>query len=249
MPPLPEEEASASDSEVIPFRTKAKEPAVEDESENEGNDEEEGEEEKAEDEYIVEKVMSHQFGEDGNIYFEVKWQGYEKKADRTWEPEENLDGAPEALQEYLDSIGGRPQPGDDRKPKRGKRKQSTGTPAAETKSGNGRGRKKMKVENGDDGGLDRKGKGAQKWEPPKGTWEHEIMNIDCIEEEYDVENKENKRIGFVMWNNGKKSKHSLKILNGKCPQKVRPVVRTSSNEVIPLTLIAIQLLQYYEQHL
>ncbi|KAL9094970.1 MAG: hypothetical protein Q9165_002920 [Trypethelium subeluteriae] len=245
---LPEDEASASDSEVIPYRSKAEEPAVEDESENE-EPEEEGEEE-GEDEYVVEKILSHQFGDNGIPYFEVKWQGYEKKTDRTWEPEENLDGAPEAFQEYLDSIGGRPVPGDDIKPKKGKRKQSAGTPAAEAKSGSGRGRKKAKVENGtSSSSLDRKGKGAQKWEPPKGTWEHEIMNIDCIEEEYDDESKENKRIGFVMWNNGKKSKHSLNILNGKCPQKVRLILRISPDADIPLIMITIQLLQYYEQHL
>lgn len=26
----------------------------------------------------------------GKPLFEVKWEGYEKKSDRTWEPEENL---------------------------------------------------------------------------------------------------------------------------------------------------------------
>jgi hypothetical protein len=26
----------------------------------------------------------------GVLKFEIKWEGYEKKADRTWEPEENL---------------------------------------------------------------------------------------------------------------------------------------------------------------
>jgi len=26
----------------------------------------------------------------GNPLFEVKWEGWEKKSDRTWEPEENL---------------------------------------------------------------------------------------------------------------------------------------------------------------
>lgn len=26
----------------------------------------------------------------GEPRFEVKWEGYEKKSDRTWEPEENL---------------------------------------------------------------------------------------------------------------------------------------------------------------
>ena len=26
----------------------------------------------------------------GTLRFQVKWEGYEKKADMTWEPEENL---------------------------------------------------------------------------------------------------------------------------------------------------------------
>lgn len=28
--------------------------------------------------------------QDGILRFEVKWEGYDKKSDRTWEPEENL---------------------------------------------------------------------------------------------------------------------------------------------------------------
>lgn len=41
--------------------------------------------------YVVEKILNHLVDdEDGAIKYEVKWAGYEKKADRTWEPEENL---------------------------------------------------------------------------------------------------------------------------------------------------------------
>lgn len=29
-------------------------------------------------------------GIQGNLFFEVKWEGFEKKSDRTMEPEENL---------------------------------------------------------------------------------------------------------------------------------------------------------------
>ena len=36
--------------------------------------------------YLSETDSSDQ----GVLKFEVKWEGYEKKADRTWEPEENL---------------------------------------------------------------------------------------------------------------------------------------------------------------
>ena len=35
--------------------------------------------------------MDHLIDEaSGELRFEVKWEGYEKKSDRTWEPEENL---------------------------------------------------------------------------------------------------------------------------------------------------------------
>jgi chromobox protein 1 len=87
-------------------------PAAEEED---GEDDEDGgeddEEEEEEDVYVVEKILSHVVQEDvsyptslsnfdmlgcrltpaqGTLKFEVKWEGYEKKSDRTWEPEENL---------------------------------------------------------------------------------------------------------------------------------------------------------------
>jgi hypothetical protein len=41
--------------------------------------------------YVVEKILNHLVDdEDGTIKYEVKWAGFEKKSDRTWEPEENL---------------------------------------------------------------------------------------------------------------------------------------------------------------
>ena len=58
--------------------------------------------------YVVDRIISNAFEPDvrtpascgkwryiltrvkGTIRYEVKWLGYEKKSDRTWEPEENL---------------------------------------------------------------------------------------------------------------------------------------------------------------
>jgi hypothetical protein len=41
--------------------------------------------------YVVEKILSHRWEKStGMLKFEVKWEGWEKKSDRTWEPEENL---------------------------------------------------------------------------------------------------------------------------------------------------------------
>lgn len=53
------------------------------------DDEDEDDDEMDEDEFVVEKIMSHVV-QDGNIKFKVKWEGYEKKADQTWEDEDNL---------------------------------------------------------------------------------------------------------------------------------------------------------------
>jgi len=41
--------------------------------------------------FVVEKIVSHLVDEaSGELRFEVKWEGYDKKSDRTWEPEDNL---------------------------------------------------------------------------------------------------------------------------------------------------------------
>ena len=55
------------------------------EEEEDDEDDEDGEE------YRVEKIISHRFvGKTGKVEYEIKWLGYDKKSDRTWEPLENL---------------------------------------------------------------------------------------------------------------------------------------------------------------
>lgn len=57
-----------------------------------GDDEDEDEEEEGEEDvFIVEAIKKHMIDEDGSLKFHVKWEGYDKKADMTWEPEENLE--------------------------------------------------------------------------------------------------------------------------------------------------------------
>lgn len=66
-----------------PIPSKATEEEVEDDDDD--DDDEEGEE------YRVEKVLGHKFvGKKNEILYEIKWLGYEKKSDHTWEPIENL---------------------------------------------------------------------------------------------------------------------------------------------------------------
>lgn len=59
-------------------------------------------------EFVVEKILKH-FVDDatGELQFKIKWEGYEKKSDITWEPEENLESASKLLNEYLKSVGGK----------------------------------------------------------------------------------------------------------------------------------------------
>lgn len=70
--------------DVIPAKgkipTKEEEAAAEEEDED---DDEEGEE------YRVEKVLKHAW-DGGEVSYQIKWLGYPKKEDLTWEPLENL---------------------------------------------------------------------------------------------------------------------------------------------------------------
>ena len=65
--------------------TKAQENEVKDEGEEEGEDDDEEDEE-----FSVERIIKHDFSETGVVLYQVKWLGYEKKSDLTWEPVENL---------------------------------------------------------------------------------------------------------------------------------------------------------------
>ncbi|KAM0723928.1 hypothetical protein Q7P37_000919 [Cladosporium fusiforme] len=214
---------SISDGADVPESVPAKapkakpKPPVEPESEDEQVD---GSDEEAEDEYTVEEILDHKTLR-GVIQYKVKWLGYDDEADITWEPAENLETAPEKLQEYHDKIGGPPdlkkKKGDNKRTasealdspapsstkKRGRKSQTNGTVAAE----------------------------QSEFTLPKGTWENGISHIMSIVEEEDPEDNSNLiRMGFVQWNtdDGRKTKHPLKTLNTKCPQA---------------------LLKYYENHL
>jgi len=94
-------------------KPKAEEPEhVEEESlmvDSGREEEDEDDEDLPEDEYVVEKITNHLIDNDtGELRFEVKWEGFEKKSDRTWEPEDNLlETASKILNEYLASVGGR----------------------------------------------------------------------------------------------------------------------------------------------
>ncbi|KAK6333331.1 hypothetical protein TWF718_011146 [Orbilia javanica] len=156
--------------------------------EEEGEDEEEGEEE----EYVVEKILGHKY-EDGILKYKVKWKGYDKKSDQTWEPEDTLEEVV-ALEEYLLEIGGRPS----QTPGKRSRKSTGGasTPAPK------KSRVKQETTKEDE------------WEPPAGSWEDDVRMIETLER------NGGDHICYIQWVNGRRSQHPLHVVYQRCPQKM-----------------------------
>lgn len=74
----------------------------------EPKDDDKDEDDLTENEYVVERILNHVVDEEsGELRYLIKWEGYHKKSDRTWEPEENLESASKMLNEYLASVGGK----------------------------------------------------------------------------------------------------------------------------------------------
>lgn len=65
-----------------------------------------------------------------------------------------------------------------------------------------------------------KPKSKKDWLPPKGSWENDVNSIDAVEET-DMPNGETQVMGYLIWNNNKRTKHDLLLLHEKCPRKVR----------------------------
>ncbi|EAA28396.1 hypothetical protein GE21DRAFT_9232 [Neurospora crassa] len=179
-----------------------------------GEDDEEGDEEE-EDVYVVEKILDHMLNDDNEPLFLVKWEGYEKKSDQTWEPEDTLiEGASERLKEYFTKIGGREKifeasAAAQKIKKRGRPSSNSGTPQA---SSNKRSRK-----NGDHPLNSEEPQTAKNaaWKPPAGSWEEHIAQLDACEDE-----DTHKLMVYLTWKNGHKTQHTTDVIYKRCPQKM-----------------------------
>ncbi|KAL7276906.1 hypothetical protein RUND412_000098 [Rhizina undulata] len=239
---------SDSDSDVIPAKPRAKN--VVEELSDDPMEEEEGETgdmDVEEEEYIVEAIKDHKY-EGKTLKLHVKWKGYEKKSDMTWEPEDNLAGASEVLEEYYKAIGGRPT----YTAPTGKRGRVSGVSGATpvTASGNKRARTLANARNGVDSPVPAPSPVSapapaheEKSRLPSGSWEDEIVAIDTIEK------TDKGLICYVQWNGGKKTQHEIHTLYTKCPQKVslRIVPKSTSSDTD--FVLNSQMLHFYEQHL
>ncbi|KAI1208586.1 heterochromatin protein one [Annulohypoxylon truncatum] len=177
---------------------------------NHGEEEdEEGGEDLDEDEFIVEKILSHAVEPNGAFKFKVKWEGYEKKSDQTWEDDENLkENASDVLEEYLKSVGGREKILEDAKTALKTKKR--GRPASGTPT-NGAKRRR----NGDHPDSATPPASGKAWRVPVGSWEDEVESIDACHDE-----NTGKLIVYLTWKNGQKTQHDTKVVYQRCPQKM-----------------------------
>ncbi|KAK1461986.1 chromo domain-containing protein [Colletotrichum cuscutae] len=188
---------------------------VADEEDEEGDEDDDLEA----DEYVVEKILDH-----GTVNFRVKWEGYSKKSDQTWEPEDSLkEGASEILEEYLKKLGGREALFEEKTKakttkKRGRPSASSSTPPASSKRGKRNGHP---AESTPPASV--KEAKAKAWTLPSGSWEDDVESIDACEDE-----ESGSIIIYLNWRNGQKTKHPKEVVYKRCPQKM---------------------LQFYEKHI
>ncbi|WYZ37796.1 hypothetical protein EsH8_II_001302 [Colletotrichum jinshuiense] len=188
------------------------------------DEEEDDDEDLDADEYVVEKILDHQVAEDGTVNFRVKWEGYEKKADQTWEPEDSLkDGASEILEEYLRKLGGREKLFEEKSKakttkKRGRPSTSSTTPPATSKKSKRNGHPAESTPS-----VTATAAKSKAWTLPSGSWEDDVESIDACEDE-----TSGSLIIYLNWRNGQKTKHSKEVVYKRCPQKM---------------------LQFYERHI
>lgn len=153
--------------------------------------------------YIVEKIIDHRsdFADD-EVRYLIKWKGYEKKKDRTWENEENLFGARELLEQYWQEIGGKPVSGSQKNKGGSARKSALGrkrsfksglkeeaeseSPAPAKKQ---KRRRKSNNVHDDEDTAEFRGyveAGEDDWKPPppmKEAWDPLLQKVDTIEQD------------------------------------------------------------------
>ncbi|KKA29541.1 hypothetical protein TD95_005371 [Thielaviopsis punctulata] len=191
------------------------------EVEEEGNEEEtqdgdNDDDELDDDEFIVENILDHMVDQ-GEVKFQVKWEGYDDPSDITWEPEATLrEGAESILEEYLSQKGGIEKILEEaaaatKSKKRGRQSSSA---AAKSEKAAKKSRKTHPLESPAPAPVK-----AKEWHPPNGSWEDHIQAIDVFQEQDSATGKA-KLVVYLNWKNGRKTKHTTEMVYKRCPQKM-----------------------------
>ncbi|KAJ5168674.1 uncharacterized protein N7482_004268 [Penicillium canariense] len=232
MPP-PVEDMSDEETGDIPFgQNNGAAKDTEESDQEKDEDEADEEEEQDPDIYIVEKINEHVWLGNGTLSLLVKWKGWEKPEDLTWEPEAELKkGANIALQEYYKSIGGRPKNPPKAAPKAGpgrKRKSLGETKANSTpESTEPKRRRKSEALTSEEPPAETAAESEEddlSWTPKSKDWDNQIDKIDTIIRDQESGNL----FAFLLWNNGRRSRVAISLCYDRCPRKM---------------------LAFYEQHL
>jgi len=144
------------------------------------------------------------------------------------------DNCPDELDAYFKSIGGKPQfkakeklakekptPVSSAKKRKLADDSPSATPEASTPATDGRGRKRKQTANdtpaADANGSEKNAKLDENDEGnfPAGSWEHEVKSIDTLER-----GEDGKLWAFILWNDGRHTKHFSETLKRKCPLKM-----------------------------
>ncbi|KKA17817.1 hypothetical protein T310_8239 [Rasamsonia emersonii CBS 393.64] len=220
MPPPPED-VSDDDStgDAIPFESSENGKKKDDVKDDEEASEEEDSDEEGEGIYVVEKIVGHEFKKDVRCPDPCANPAMDSSdlvsgtlpLDQTLEPEENLlEGAKEAVEEYFESIGGRPQP-----PERpSKKRKSMADPRSTPESTGAKRGRKPKGANGTD--TPETGESAPDWVPEGKNWEREVAKVETIIRDP----KTGGLMAYLQWQNGRKSRVSIEQCYEKIPMKM-----------------------------
>ncbi|KAK6856308.1 hypothetical protein PG995_008459 [Apiospora arundinis] len=185
----------------------------------EAGDEDDEDDEEDEDVYVVEKILGHQVFADGSIRYRVKWEGYEKKKDQTFEDEDNLkENASQILREYLESVGGRQRILDETEAAVSQQSaKKRGRPAGSGSVSGGTPANGKRAKRGSHPASQTPPASvtSKEWKPPAGSWEDQISYVDACHDE-----TTGKLVVYLTWLNGHKTQHDLKVVYSRCPQQM-----------------------------
>ncbi|KXJ85166.1 hypothetical protein Micbo1qcDRAFT_154398 [Microdochium bolleyi] len=167
------------------------------------DDDDEGGEKLAEGEYNVEKIKSHRIVK-GELNFLVKWEGYEKQTDQTWESENTMENTI-AFRDYLKKHRELKIPKHPEKNTKGKKRRRPAISRAVA----GKRRRANRRRDGTQPASN------EAWKPPAGLWEKKVKEIEAY-----LDETTGKLIAYLVWKSGQRTQHEMEDIYKRCPQKM-----------------------------